>query len=135
MELKVEHHGEHATFLDLDIRIEDNIFVYKLFDKRDAFPFFIVRMPYLSSNIPSIIFYSSIFSEFLRIARCTLKLHDFIPRAHELYARMRAQGGDTKLILHQIKKAFRRHPEAFNKYNKTFNEVIENIVNYSKISS
>ena len=65
LELKLEHQGEHATFLDLDITIEKNIFVYKLFDKNDKPPFFIVRMPYLSSSIPSSIFYGSIFSEFL----------------------------------------------------------------------
>ena len=46
-ELKLEHQGKHATFLDLNITIEDNIFAYKLFDKRDKFPFFIVRMHYL----------------------------------------------------------------------------------------
>ena len=65
LELKREHEGQHATFLDLDITIEDNLFVFKLFDKRDKFPFFIVRMPFFWSNIPSSIFYGSIFSEFL----------------------------------------------------------------------
>ena len=65
LELKLEHQGEHATCLDLDITIEDNIFLRKLFDKRDKFPFFIVRIPYLSSTVPSSIFYGSLFSEFL----------------------------------------------------------------------
>ena len=50
----------YMTFLDLDIKIEDGIFVHKLFDKRDTF--FIVRMPPFDSNIPSTIFYGSIFS-------------------------------------------------------------------------
>ena len=50
LELKVEHHGNHATFLDFDITIKSNIFVYKLFDKRDKFPFFIVRMPHLQPS-------------------------------------------------------------------------------------
>ena len=61
LELKVVHQGKYATFSDLDITIEDGIFVYNLFDKIDKFPFFIVRMPHLSSNIPSSIFYGSIF--------------------------------------------------------------------------
>ena len=39
LELKLEYQGEHTTFLDLDITAEENIFVYKLFEK---FPFFIV---------------------------------------------------------------------------------------------
>ena len=72
LQLKCEHQGTHATFLDLDISVVENNFVYKLFDKRDDFPFTIVRMPDLSGNIPSYIFYGSIMSEFLRIARCTL---------------------------------------------------------------
>ena len=42
LELRVEHQGNHASFLDLDIEIEDSVFVYKLFDKRDKFPFFVV---------------------------------------------------------------------------------------------
>ena len=31
LELKMEDSGTHATFLDLDIKIEDELFVYKLF--------------------------------------------------------------------------------------------------------
>ena len=47
------------------IKIEDSVFVYKLFDKSDKFPFIIVRIQHLSSNIPSTIFYGPIFSELL----------------------------------------------------------------------
>ena len=63
-------------------------FVYKLFDKTDKFPFFVVYMPYLSSNIPPSISYSSIFSEFLQIAQCTLRSADFVSKASQLYTRM-----------------------------------------------
>ena len=127
LELKIEHQGGHATFLDLDITIKDDIFVYKLFDKRDTFPFFIVRMPHLSSNIPSSIFYGSIFIEILRIARCTLLFDDFIPRLSELLLRMNSQGGDTKLIMKQIRKAFRRYPETFQKFGKSETEFINTL--------
>ena len=58
LELKCEHLGTSATFLELDIVIQNNIFMYKLFDKRDAFSFSIVRMPDLLTNIPSNIFYN-----------------------------------------------------------------------------
>ena len=82
LELKVEHEGPHPIFLDLDISIAGNRFVYKLYDKRDSFNFFIVWMPQMCSNIPSAIFYGSVLSEFLRIARCTLLFEDFIPKAN-----------------------------------------------------
>ena len=116
LDLKVEHHGNHATFLDLDITIVDNIFVYKLFDKRDKFPFFIVRMPQMCSNIPSSVFYGATFSEFLRIARCTLLLSDFAPRASELYKRMKTQGATDKMLHVQMIKACDRYPDVFLKF-------------------
>ena len=53
LELKIEHQGEYETFFYLQITIAYNIFVYKLFEKKGQFPFFIVRRPYLSINIPS----------------------------------------------------------------------------------
>ena len=111
LELKLEHLGEHATYSDLDTTIKDNIFVYKPFDKRSKFSFFIVRMPYLVSNFPSSIFYESIFSEFLRIARCALRLTHFVPMGSHLYARMITQGGNKAIILRQIKQVFQRYPE------------------------
>ena len=65
LDLKVERQGNHVSFLDLDIKAEDSVFVYKPLDKGDKFSLFIVRMPYFSSNIPSTIFSGSIFSELL----------------------------------------------------------------------
>ena len=127
LELKCEHQGSHATFLDLEINVSNGIFVYKLFDKRDNFPFFIVRMPDLSGNIPSHIFYGSIMSEFLRISRSTLLYTDFLPFASNLYTRMINQGGSKMKILQQISKAITRHPLSFTKYSKTPNEIINDI--------
>ena len=53
MSLLPMHSVNHATFLDLDIKIDGDEFIYKLYDKRDEFPFFVVRMPDRRSNIPS----------------------------------------------------------------------------------
>merc|ERR1711895_280424 len=80
LELKCEHSGNHATFLDLDIKIEDDKFFYKLYDKR--------------SNIPSYVFYGTIRSEIIRIARSTLLLDDFVPRIGAFFKRMQNQGTD-----------------------------------------
>ena len=124
LELKVEHKGDHATFLDLDITIKDGIFVYKLFDKRDAFPFSIVRMPHRESNIPSNVFYGAIFSEILRIVRCTLLFQDLVPRLIDLFNRMIEQGASKHYFLKQIKKGFDRYPDTFTKFGKSYNEFI-----------
>ena len=52
LQLKVEHSGKHATFLNLDITVKDGVFIYKLLDQHDAFLFFIAPMPYIDSSIP-----------------------------------------------------------------------------------
>ena len=116
LELKAEHEGDSGTFLQLDIRVEDGQFVYKLYDKRDAFPFSIVRMPYLCSNIPKQIFYSALVGEFLRIARATLFVSDFIPKGIDLVSRMINQGGDRQSVERFLLKIIRRHPDSFSQF-------------------
>ena len=90
--MRVEHSGTHATFLNLDITVKDGMFIYKLFDKRDAFPFFIVPIPYIDSNIPKLIFYSALLGEFLKIACSSFLYKGFCVKAMELLNRMKAQG-------------------------------------------
>ena len=90
LQLKVEHSGTHTAFLNLDVTAKDGVFIYKIYIKRDAFPFFIVRMPYIDSNIPKSIFYSALVGELLRIARLLYK--NFHEKAMELLNRMKALG-------------------------------------------
>ena len=54
--------------MDLNIKIRGGKCHFGLFDKRDSFPFSIVRMPDKSSNVPSSIVYSATGAELLRIA-------------------------------------------------------------------
>ena len=67
LELGKENLSDHqASFLDLKIFVSENKYELSLFDKRDAFPFAIVRMPHRSSNIPNKMIYSTICAEVLR---------------------------------------------------------------------
>ena len=61
LELKCEHQD-----FNLDIKISDGEFKYKLFHKRDGFPFEVVHIPNRSSKIPSYIFYGTIMLEIIR---------------------------------------------------------------------
>ena len=42
-----------CTFLDLDIIVENNRFITRLYDKRRDFSFKVVSLPYMKSNIPT----------------------------------------------------------------------------------
>ena len=61
-----------------------------------------------------------IFSEFLRIARCTLRLINFVPKPLQLYARKIRKSENKSSIPREIKKAFQRYPETFSMYCTTY---------------
>lgn len=117
MELKVENEDSFsASFLDLALAINEGVIDTKLFDKRDAFNFSVVRMPYKCSNIPCKMFYSTIGAEILRICRATSHYNFFLLSARNLIDRMRKQGADTQGIQRVITKMIGRHLKPFEKY-------------------
>ena len=61
LKLKKDEDLCKALFLDLSIEVQDRVLNTELFDKRDAFPFYINCMPNLDSNMPSKIFYTFFF--------------------------------------------------------------------------
>ena len=95
LHLKIEHSGTHTTFLNLDITVKDGFFIYKLFDKCDAFPFFIVHKTSIDSTMSKSIFYSALVGEFLRIPCSSLLCKDFNEKAMELLNKMKAQGAQS----------------------------------------
>ena len=115
LELIKENVGSlDATFLDLELSIIDRKFNIKLFDKRDAFPFAIVRMPFILSNMPSTIFYSSIGAEILRISRASNNVDHFILASQTLLRRMISQGAKHLRLVRVLKKTYGRHTLNFS---------------------
>ena len=131
LELKKENKEDRdATFLDLNIHINDkNNFNISLFDKRDEFPFSIVRMPFLESNIPSKMFYSSLGAEVLRIGRANNENTTFFESSKKLVKRMLKQGGSMMQISKTLKKVFGQHFATFCKFSPTSESFINNIFN------
>ena len=97
LELKEEHSGDHATFLCIDVTIENRRFINKSYNKRGDFSFSIVRMSHMCSNIPKAIFYSALVGQYLRIGRSTLKTEHFTPKAGVLLQRMISQGASVSV--------------------------------------
>ena len=87
VELKQEHQGTNVSFLNLDINIVDEKFVYTLYSKKNSFPFFILRMLHIDSNIPNNIFYSSFVPETLKIAPSIVHFSDSLPNVRGLASR------------------------------------------------
>ena len=98
-----------ASSLHLNIKIVDGKFHFGLFDKRDSFPFSIVRMLDKSSNVPPSIVYSAIGAESLRTARSSNNPESFSTAIKPLIARMSRQGVSNEKINSSILKFFNRH--------------------------
>ena len=95
MVLKVENQlNTESSYLDLDLKVENRIFNSRLYDKRDAFHFSVVRMPYKCSNMPYKMFYSTISAEVLRICRATSNYSFFLDSVKKIISRMSKQGAD-----------------------------------------
>ena len=80
-------------------------------------------MPHLSSHIPSTNSSGSIFSEPLRMAKCSLRTKNFIPRASDLFSRIIVKDGNRATLTKQLKTAFLRYPNVFQKFGKTHEEI------------
>ena len=120
LELKKENTlNTSASFLDIEICIENNKFKYKHYDKRDDFPFSIVRMPFLNSNMPSKIFYASLGSEILRLGRTTNDITSLKYNVNNLLSRMKKQGAKETNTVKTIKKVFGKNPDIFKAFSDT----------------
>ena len=67
----------NCTFLDLEINIENDRFVFRSFDKRKNFPFDIVYYPDLHSNIPHIPSYGVYHSQLVRFCDLNGTIENF----------------------------------------------------------
>ena len=108
LQLNLEHSGNQVSFLDLQITNENGHLNTKLFDKRDDFPFSINRLPFLSSNIPTNMFYASISAEILRIARVSSSMDNFIYSSKVLIKRVKKQGATQDKLSKVLKKTYGR---------------------------
>ena len=105
----------HATFLDLDISIEDKVIRTKTYDKRDDFKFEIINYPHLSSNIPTA--YGVIISESLRHFRNSTNEGDAIEKIKTLVNKLIQKECKLPVIRSTIKKTLERHQWIQKKYN------------------
>ena len=97
---------------------------FGLFDKKDSFPFSVVRMPDKSSNAPSSIVSSAIGAESLRIARASNNPESFFAAIKPLIARMSRQGVSIGKINSSILKFFNKHHLDFNNVCQSKQELL-----------
>ena len=113
---KENENDDSASFLDLNIKIQSDKFSYGLYDKRDSFPFSIVRMPHVCSNMPAFIFYSCFAAEILRIARASSCPENFIIASRTIIKRAIKQGAILNRLKKSLAKSFESHLDTYSNF-------------------
>lgn len=125
---KENEHDNEASFLDLLIKVEDNKFCTKIYDKRDAFPFDIVSLPDLRGNIAESSAYGVFKGQVIRFARNTSKFLDFVERIGTMVKKIRVKEYDQDRILHSIRTCFSKHSWILQQYERTFKDVVKAVL-------
>ena len=127
MELKVgRKEVDGASFLDLGLQVEDQIFKSNLYDKREAFKFSVVRMPYKGSNMPYKMYYSTMSVEILRICRVTSHYPSFLKSVRKLILRMR-KGVEAQGMNKFVSKMMHRHWDPFRKFDLSAEKIASDV--------
>ena len=93
------------------------------------FTLYVVRFPYISSNMPNKMFYSTISAEILRITRATKRFNDFSIEVAEFLSRMIRQGAKIEGVRISVKKLLNRHFDVFKKYSYDQEAILNKIIN------
>ena len=108
-----------ASYLDLLFtRDRSNNITTKSYDKRDAFAFYIVNFPFMSSNILSAPGYGVYASQLIRYAHCCSNYSDILLRHRALLTRLLSQGYKVNHLSNTFKKFYGRHTDLVGQYKK-----------------
>ena len=77
---KANASDKSASFLDLDITINNNVIHTKVYDKRDDFNFDIVNYPHLDGDVPRSASYGVYISQLIRFSRACTAVWDLNAR-------------------------------------------------------
>ena len=98
-----------ASFLDLDIKVEDRVFIHNQYERGDASPCSTVRLPFLCSNMQNMILSSSISAEILNIGRTSSSAANFVFHSRIILDRMSKQGPDKARVVESLVRIFYNH--------------------------
>ena len=105
-----------ATVLDMQVEIKENSFVTKVYNKTDSFPFHVVSLPFLASNIDQKICYKVFFSQILRYERLCSFSCDFEQRVKALGDVLISRGYDKAYLGREFEKVVGTYRQEFEKW-------------------
>ena len=106
-----------ANVLDMEVKITDNNCITKIYCKTDHFPFNVISLPYLESNIESNLCYKVFYSQLIRFQRLSTFRDDFEERTRHLAFILIERGYKRVLLERQFCRAVSSYISEFQKWS------------------
>ena len=113
-----------ATVLDMDVKVINGFFRTKVYNKTDSFPFEVVSMPFLDSNIDRQICYKVFYSQIIRYERLCSYQIDFESRVRMLGKFLIRRNYRSELLEKEFKKVVKTYLSEFSRWDIPTNSKI-----------
>jgi hypothetical protein len=105
-----------ATVLDMDVQIIQRNYVTRVYCKTDDFPFHVISLPFLESNISNKLCYLVFYGQVLRYQRLCSHLRDFEARTKKLSSQLMDRGYDPNRLNRQFTKVVGNYRTEFARF-------------------
>ena len=106
-----------ANVLDMEVNITGGVINTKVYCKTDHFPFDVISLPFLSSNLDNGICYRVFYGQIIRFQRLTSDRIDFEIRTKSLACILLARGYNRDRLRNQFSKAINKYMTEFYKWD------------------
>ena len=130
LEIKNTNNDPYRTcsFLDMEIKINNNKFLTTVYDKRRDYDFEILGLPAFLSNIPYNMTYGIICSQFSRFANICMKGEDFLFNCQLVIDKIQSNGFPSWLLKKYVNKFKYNKYRTIAKFN--FNRSLVQLINF-----
>ena len=123
--------GYQDTFLDLDIKITNGDFIFKIFHKVDLFNFEVISFPFLDSNIPQRVCYSTFFSQLIRFLRICSNISGFAERVKLLWSKLVKRNYEEAILSRYFRKFVCHYSDEIVKYGCDLSYLLQFCLDYN----
>ena len=105
-----------ANVLDMNVVLRDGSITTRVYCKADAFPFHVVSMPFLESNLDRNVCYRVFYGQIVRFQRLCTYREDFESRTRYLSGALRERGYKLSLLGRQFSRAVAKYIVDFQRW-------------------
>lgn len=127
---KANQSDTSASFLDLDLTINNGFITSKIYDKRDDFNFKIVNYPHLDGDVPRATSYGVYISQLIRFARASSSIEDFHVRNRTITEKLLSQGYRYHKLRKTFSKFYHRNQPLISKYKSNLKSFLRHGISH-----